>query len=152
MYIFAEPDRASVKQLLQDNNLPVADLDALDLSCFAGCGSKTSPSGVIGLEIYQHNALLRSLVVASSERGTGCGQALVAAIESFACDRGVHSLYLLTETAEHFFLRQGYAIIDRSNAPLTIRQTTEFSTLCPQSAIAMSKTLVNGQSARQTGS
>lgn len=144
--IFSGPDRASIRQLLSDNDLPTADLDDLDLSCFLGCGSRASLSGVIGLEIYQRHALLRSLVVENGQRGSGCGQALVAAIECFASGKGVEHLFLLTETAEQFFSRQGYTAVDRQQLPAVIRETKELSTLCPQSATAMAKVLLkNGQ-------
>jgi len=146
MNIFNEPQHASVRELLKNNNLPTADLDDLDMSCFVGCGSKASPTGVVGLEIYQSNALLRSLVVADENRRSGCGQALVDAIEKLASNKGVRHLFLLTETAEHFFSKQGYSIVERHQLPDAIRQTKEFSTLCPQSAVAMTKTLRDGAS------
>ena len=143
MNIFSAPDHAAIQTLLIDNKLPTADLNELDLSCFLGCGTEGAPTGVIGLEIYQQHALLRSLVVASDKRGTGCGQALVTAIEKLASDKGVHRLFLLTETAEHFFSQQGYNVVERQQLPASIKATREFTSLCPQSAIVMTKTLAD---------
>ncbi|CAG0968732.1 partial amino-acid N-acetyltransferase, partial [Anaerolineae bacterium] len=59
----------------------------------------------------------------------------------YARDRGVKSLYLLTMTAEAFFLRRGYARLLRENAPEAIRNTKEFSGICPLSSAFMVKNL-----------
>ena len=89
---------------------------------------------MVGLELYGEVALLRSLAVASSRRGTGVGSGLVAHAERHARDQGVQSLYLLTTTAEQFFLRRGYARIPRDEAPTAIKGTKEFSGICPVSS------------------
>jgi amino-acid N-acetyltransferase len=141
MNIFSAPPAAAIKHLLAENKLPFDDIDELDLSCFLGYGSAEAPCGVIGLEIHQQHALLRSLVVSQTSRHSGCGKKLVSAIEQLAREKGVHNLYLLTETANRFFARRGYDDIDRNHLPDTIKQTAQFSQLCPQSAIAMTKRL-----------
>jgi amino-acid N-acetyltransferase len=74
-------------------------------------------------------------------RGRGCGRRLVAEAEQYAARNGVQSLYLLTTTAEEFFRRLGYVRIDRASAPEAIRQTSEFSGLCPSSSAVMMKAL-----------
>lgn len=142
MKLFNAPTVASVEHLLAENNLPYDDLNSLDLSCFLGCGPTDAPAGVVGLEIFQQHALLRSLVVASDSRQSGCGQALVSGIEQLARSKGVNQLYLLTETAERFFADRGYDIIERQHLPEAITQTTQFRELCPQSATAMTKQLI----------
>jgi arsenate reductase (thioredoxin) len=48
---------------------------------------------------------------------------------------------LLTETAEIFFARKGYHTVDRKDAPAEIQASSEFSHLCPSSAVLMKKTL-----------
>ena len=141
MTIFSAPTAASIKQLLAENKLPCDDIDELDLSCFLGYGTADAPAGVIGLEIYRQDALLRSLVVDQASRNSGCGRKLLTAIERLAREKGVDTLYLLTETAERFFARHGYDEIERTRLPETIKQTAQFSQLCPQSAIAMTKQL-----------
>jgi len=77
----------------------------------------------MGLELYDAEALLRSLVVRGAARSSGLGTALVAHAENYARLHGVHSLYLLTTTAEAFFARRGYHRIDRTVAPAVIRST-----------------------------
>ena len=123
MDIFAKPNEAAVKQLLSESGLPIEDITAQHLQHFFGCGSGPELEGVIGLELYGDVALLRSLAVASSRRGTGVGSGLVAHAERHARDQGVQSLYLLTTTAETFFMRRGYARIPRDEAPAAIKGT-----------------------------
>ena len=141
MDIFTNPDESAVKQLLSESGLPVADITAQHLQHFFGCGSGLELEGLVGLELYGEAALLRSLAVASSRRGSGVGSGLVAHAELHAREQGVQSLYLLTTTAEKFFLRRGYARIPRENAPAAIKTTSEFSGICPTSSAFMVKYL-----------
>lgn len=85
--------------------------------------------------------LLRSLVVDARRRGTGAGARLVGAVEARAMGRGVRQLVLLTQTAAPFFARCGYARIERALAPAAVQDSTEFRSICPASAICMSKIL-----------
>jgi amino-acid N-acetyltransferase len=137
MDIFAKPNEAAVKQLLSESGLPIEDITTQHLHHFFGCGSGLELEGLVGLELYGDVALLRSLAVASSKRGTGVGSGLVAHAERHARDQGVQSLYLLTTTAEKFFLRRGYARIPREDAPAAIKTTSEFSGICPTSSAFM---------------
>jgi amino-acid N-acetyltransferase len=81
MDIFANPDESAVKQLLSESGLPVEDITAQHLQHFFGCGSDLELEGLVGLELYGDVALLRSLAVASSRRGSGVGSGLVAHAE-----------------------------------------------------------------------
>lgn len=145
MDIFANPDVSAVKRLLSAASLPISDITARPLQHFFGYGSGPELEGVIGLEIYGEVALLRSLAVVSSRRGTGVGSGLVAHAEHHARDQGVQSLYLLTTTAEQFFLRRGYARIPREDTPAAIKGTKEFSGICPVSSAFMVKKLWSPQ-------
>jgi amino-acid N-acetyltransferase len=80
-----------------------------------------------------------NLVVGLQVRGLGLGKLLVEHAEMHAASHGVKSLYLLTTTAELFFNRLNYERIDRDAAPASIRQTSEYSSLCPQSSAFMVK-------------
>ena len=141
MNIFANPKLSAVKQLLSESSLPIEDITAQHLQHFFGCGSGLELEGLVGLELYGEVALLRSLAVASSRRGSGVGSGLVAHAERHARDQGVQSLYLLTTTAEAFFMRRGYARIPRDAAPTAIKSTKEFSGICPTSSAFMVKHL-----------
>lgn len=54
---------------------------------------------------------------------------------------GVELPVLLTETAEAFFRSLGYAAIDRRFVSEEPKQSAEFRSLCPVSAVCMSKAL-----------
>jgi amino-acid N-acetyltransferase len=47
----------------------------------------------------------------------------------------------LTETAQAFFQRLGYTAIDRARVSDHVKQSAEFRSLCPDSAVCMSKAL-----------
>ena len=79
--------------------------------------------------------------MAPDQRGTGVGTSLVHAVEGLARDRGATSLILLTETAEPWFSRLGYAVIDRSKVPVDVARSVEFETACSTSAVAMQRAL-----------
>jgi amino-acid N-acetyltransferase len=145
MDIFAKLNESGVKQLLSESGLPIEDITVQHLQHFFGFGSGPELEGLVGLELYGEVALLRSLAVASSRRGTGLGSGLVAHAERHARDQGVQSLYLLTTTAEQFFLRRGYARIPRDEAPTAIKGTREFSGICPVSSVFMVKHLTKGR-------
>lgn len=133
------PCATAVKALLAAAALPTEDLRAEHFEHFIACGPEDSPDAVIGLELYGEVALLRSLVVAAAARDKGYGTSLVAQAEAYAGQRGVQEIYLLTTTAEAFFRQQGYASCTRADAPAAIRQTAEFSSLCPANSAFMRK-------------
>jgi amino-acid N-acetyltransferase len=139
--IFRHPPESRVRNLLTSAALPASDVTPEHLEDFFGCGPETAPEGVVGIEVYDSVALLRSLAVTDKCRGSGFGTALVAAAERHARARGVKELYLLTTTAERFFQRLGYAPASREAAPEAIRRTQEFSALCPSSSAFMVKVL-----------
>ena len=93
----------------------------------------------VGIEGTGADRLLRSLVVKPDRRGRGSGSAILAAIEQTAVADGAGSLYLLTTTAEPFFLRHGYRTAERGDAPAPIAGSAEFRSVCPASAAFLSK-------------
>ena len=141
MNVFPHPPALAVTRILGEAGLPCSDLTAAHLERFFGCGSISTPDGIVGLELYESVALLRSLAVSSECRGRGCGTALVAQAELFARSQGAREIYLLTTTTERFFERLGYARVQREAAPAAIQQTQEFSTLCSSSSALMVKRL-----------
>jgi len=135
------PPIARCRELLAECGLPADDLTAAHVEHFLGCGDSAHPDGIVGLEIHGSDALLRSLAVTAAVRGRGCGEALVAEVEALARAEGIRQLYLLTTTAEAFFVKRGYARVERGSVPCAIRQTPEFTSLCPDSASVMCKVL-----------
>ena len=93
--------------------------------------------GCVALEIYGETALLRSLAVAEDRRGEGLGERLTAAALAAAKTAGIRDVYLLTQTAEKFFPRFGFAAEERSLAPEVLGRSEEFRGSCCPSAVMM---------------
>lgn len=135
-----DPDRlGDARQLLESNNLPVTDLGPKVM--LFGEQREGRLVGVVGLERHGVVGLMRSLAVDPDHRGSGLGARLVDKLEDVALGLGIHSLFLLTTTAEQFFARRGYGRLPRDSAPAEIQGTAEFSTLCPTSSAFMGKRL-----------
>jgi amino-acid N-acetyltransferase len=134
-------DEAQVKKLLAECELPSQDITSAHLKHFWVLRDGPRLAGVIGLELLDNVALLRSLAVPVSYRGRGFGSQLTQAAEAYARSCHVEALYLLTTTAWAFFAKHGYARIERDAAPSALHETAEFRSLCPSSAVCMSKHL-----------
>ena len=132
-------DFSQAKRMLSTAELPVTDLLAEHLAFVAVDEERVI--GVIGFESCGRIGLLRSLVVAEDARAAGVGRRLVASLEAAAREQGLDELWLLTIDADPYFARLGYETRDRKDAPETIRQTAEFSGLCPGDAALMFKPL-----------
>lgn len=130
-------ERQQAIELLQQQHLPVEDLDDDKLIYIFLDGEKLI--GTAGLEIFEDCGLLRSVSIIKEEQGKGLGQKLSQQVEQYAADSGISCLYLLTTTAKDFFEKQGYCLIKRDNVPHAIKQTAEFASLCPSSAVVMKK-------------
>jgi amino-acid N-acetyltransferase len=139
MDIVPESNPQDVVSLLEACALPVADISPGSSVQFFGIRSGGALVAVVGLELYPSVGLLRSLAVSPSFRGKNFARALVGFAESFAASHGIKSLFLLTTTAEPFFLALGYAPAARSSAPAVIQATSQFSSLCPASSAFLSK-------------
>jgi len=133
-------DLPGIIALLSDSQLPTTDV-AQHLDGFVIARVKGQLAGTIALESYGDVALLRSACVAAPLRSHRVGRALLEAIEADAARHGVRALYLLTTTAADYFARHGFITITRDEAPPAIQQTAEFRSLCPSSAVCMTKAL-----------
>jgi amino-acid N-acetyltransferase len=130
-----------VTGLLDAAGLPTAGLSP-SLADFLIAEAGDGIVGAVGLEVYGGAALLRSAVVAAAVRGRGAGTALVAGLLEHARARGVRDVYLLTNTAEAWFPRFGFARIQRDAVPAALRASAEFQGACPDSAAILRRTLV----------
>jgi amino-acid N-acetyltransferase len=139
--VHAKPSLQAAVALLTAAGLPWSDLTESHLEHFRFSGPADAPTGLVGLEICGCDALLRSLAVAPGVRSAGLGSRLLDEAESYAFQKGVRSLYLLTTTAQGFFLRRGYRPSPRETCPGAIRSTAEFASLCPASSAFLMKTL-----------
>jgi amino-acid N-acetyltransferase len=131
----------AVLSLLRQAGLPVADLEVGNGPDIAVALDGGQVIGVVGVEAYGTDALLRSLVVDPAWRGRGIGDALVRAAEHGARVRGVKALWLLTTDASDYFAARGYAAADRARAPVALQGCAQFRSLCPSSAACLRKTL-----------
>lgn len=132
----ARADLAAILELLDASKLPRAGLEQhIATTLVAKDGKRLL--GTAALELYGDGALLRSVAVAADRRGQGLGLALTAAALDLARRRGVHTVYLLTETASEFFPRFGFRPIPRTEVAEGVLRSTEFTAACPQSALAM---------------
>jgi len=132
---------SALAALLADAGLPTGDLhDHPALRLFAATIAG-EPAGCVALEVYGDTALLRSLAVHPSQRGTGLGVELLQFAEQQARVDGIETLHLLTTTATRFFERHGYRRVERDEAPPAIAATSQFSRLCPAASDFMRKDL-----------
>jgi protein-tyrosine-phosphatase/N-acetylglutamate synthase-like GNAT family acetyltransferase len=141
LLISPRPSFEAAVHLLRQASLPTQDLTPAHCEHFFFAGPASQPTGLVGLEFFDDVALLRSLVVAPERRGTGEGAALLRHAEQAARTRGVREIYLLTTTAEAFFVKHGYEHASRDAAPMSIRATAEFAGICPASSAFMKRRL-----------
>ena len=141
-YSFAGKENESdIKQLLADCDLLHEDIGPALLEHFLLGWDGARLVAVVGLEIKNNSALLRSLAVDPAYRNRRIATTLVGKIEDHAQSLKVARLYLLTLTAEAFFTKRGYRKAERDSAPAGIQETAEFKNLCPASAVCLVKDL-----------
>ena len=134
-------DAPSIRMLLEADGLPTRDLETAAPHFVVACDDEGRILAAGALQPFAGSALLRSLVVVPEARGAGLGRRIVQDLERVARAAHVQELILLTQTAERFFTRQGFHVIDRQTAPQDVQQSEEFRSLCPSSAVCMAKSL-----------
>lgn len=144
--IATRADELVIDELLASAKLPMLDRAVFQPGDFRIAEDGALAIAAVGIERYESDGLLRSLVVAPQARGQGVGESLVSEIENHAYVTGLNSLCLLTTTADTFFRRFGYEFIQRIDMPAAVQRSSEFSTLCPASAVCMRKMLNGGVS------
>jgi N-acetylglutamate synthase-like GNAT family acetyltransferase len=117
--------------------LPTADLNEPNQRFFAFEGDSRAIIGYGGFARAGRAGLLRSLVVLPAWRRQGYGQFCLHALMAEVRKNGLDELYLLTTTAEAFFLRHGFMPMPRQKAPPEIASTREFRDCCPKSAVLL---------------
>ena len=132
----AESDLPAIKQLLLDNDLPTAGVDdhwrtfvvARDGDTVVGCG---------GSEAHAFAALIRSVAVQPDYRSLGIGRKIVRQLLDRLASRGIREFYLLTTTAQEYFRKRGFKVIDRDEVHPQLLGSQEFQGACPDSAVCM---------------
>jgi amino-acid N-acetyltransferase len=131
-------DRLGIIQLLRLNKLPYSDLPE-KLNHFFVLEENNTLIACGGIEIYEKAGLIRSMAVNPASQNQGLGTSIYQYLLKHAMDNQLQSLYLLTETAEGYFLNKGFKKINRADAPKELDQSSQFSTVCPASAAFMMK-------------
>jgi amino-acid N-acetyltransferase len=103
-----------------------------DDGCLMGC---------VALELFESDALVRSLAVTAGAGGHGLGSALLARAVDKARAAGARGAWLLTETGGPFFAARGWEAADRAAAPPDVAGSVEFISACPSSVPAMRRVL-----------
>ena len=135
-----EKDLDVIKKLLDDNNLPTTDIHQDNIQFFIGFIDDKIMS-VIGLEKYNNVGLLRSLAVNDLFKNQQVGTRLIRHIFDLCASEHIDKIYLLTTTAEKYFVKFGFTKIERIEAHDILKQTREFKDICPVSAVLMCKKL-----------
>jgi amino-acid N-acetyltransferase len=130
-----------LQKFLQLNKLPHKDIDhALSTKGRMFLGYYNDNGELIGsggLELYGDAALLRSVAVKENHRGRELGKKIIDDLVSQAQKANIANIFLLTETARDFFLKHGFKLIARDEVPENIKATSEFTHVCPISAVCM---------------
>jgi amino-acid N-acetyltransferase len=132
-------DLPAIRTLLRSLELPEQDLSALHMHGFwRVVGPNGGLLGCIGLERFGLAGLVRSMAVVPEVRRAGIASAMLASLKAHASAHGVVQLFLLTTTAQAFFEHRGFTPCERNAAPTAMRDSPEFASLCPASAVCMS--------------
>lgn len=134
----AQTYRDKIVELLAAEKLPVADLPET-LDNFIVAIQDGALVGVGGIEVYGNYGLLRSLAVHPEHRCAGIAGKLLARLDHISKQNCLSELYLLTETAPTYFEQKNYSKITRDEVPAEVQRSSEFSHVCPVSAIVMKK-------------
>jgi amino-acid N-acetyltransferase len=129
------------RSLLKKSGLPADDLN-FQRDLLVGYYEGDALVGTGGLEIHGQYALLRSLSVKMGIRGKSVGSAITEFLLTEARKHKLKAIYLLTETARGFFEKKGFTNISREEVPAEVRSSSEFTEVCPQTAVAMRLAIV----------
>ena len=127
---------SDIETLLQNCDLPFEDCKE-QLDNFYGITSGNDLIAIGALQIKGPVALLRSVAVLEGNRGKGLAFRMTQHLLEVARTNGVRDIYLLTESAEHYFTRFGFQAVERNSVPAYVQSTRQFESLCPASAQAM---------------
>jgi amino-acid N-acetyltransferase len=122
-----------LEALLAGNALPTGDC-AEQAENFFAIFEGDRLIAAAGLQPAGEFFLLRSLVVDPEYRGRGLARELSGFLLGRAEAAGSPAVYLLTESAADYFTGLGFEPVAREQVPEAIRQTRQFSSLCPDSA------------------
>lgn len=132
-------DVGKIITLLRECNLPTEDILPEKIFFKLIADRVSNVIACAGFESYHDQGLFRSFAVHPSRQKMGLGKVILGALELEARQVGIKQFHLLTNTAESYFLSKGFLISQRTEAPLSIQLTSEFTSMCPASAVYMTK-------------
>jgi len=121
-------DLPGIERLLTSESLPVFEAERF-LDAFWVADADGEVVGVVGLEIYEDTALLRSVATAASQRGAGLGGKLCRLAIEQARQLGLRTLYLFTMNAAPFFAHFGFEPCEMEDFAEPARRSTQYSGL-----------------------
>jgi len=137
----AQPgDIEQIKSLLQANDLPVVGVVQYWQNFFVA-DKQDCILGALGAHYDGKKALLRSFVVNDSQRNSGIGKALLQRMLLEMQRRGINEVFLLTETATNYFIREGFTEICRDEIPQILLKESGLDQACPCSSQCLKRQL-----------
>lgn len=130
-------DFESIRALLRESDLPTQGVERQLIESYVVAQHGIKVVGVCGVERQGPYGLLRSVAVSPSWRARGVGRAMVTDRIAWAENEGLRELYLLTTDADRYFKKLGFSRANREDAPSDIKGSSEFSSLCPDTAVVM---------------
>lgn len=132
----------AVRDLLIQCGLNPINIEADHVIWFCEMNAANELIGVIGLELYETSALLRSLAIRETNRGQGIGHLLIDEAINFANQNNVMDLFLLTETIEEMMRQQyGFRLVPKDLVPVDMIESPFFHGICPSTCQIMFKSL-----------
>lgn len=139
----AEEVAGSVPDLvaaLEAAGLPTADLGETGRRFFRFRDDTGRTVGFVGWERTERATLLRSLVVLPERRGKGWSRAITDWALQRLGEGGVGAVYALT-TNPKWAERMGFERVGRDELPACVRASRQFTSLCPDTAVALKRQL-----------
>ncbi|RBP05062.1 amino-acid N-acetyltransferase [Roseiarcus fermentans] len=133
----------ALRAALTAAGLPADDIAEPGVLLFGFARDRTAV-GYGGLELCGRDGLLRSVVVAAEARGEGVGRGIVDWLLDHAVRLGCERVWLFTTSARGYFEAQGFAAVERREAPASILSTRQGAGLCPATATVMVRILARG--------
>jgi len=125
-----------IETLLKENKLPYEDIVSSKVIFFSKKKEDTI-IGCIGIEEFGTDALLRSFAVSDAFKGKAIGKELLTDLLEYLKSKHFKTVHLLTTTAASYFSNYGFVVSTKNTAPESIKNTQEFTSICPDSAIYM---------------
>jgi N-acetylglutamate synthase-like GNAT family acetyltransferase len=137
-----QTDLAEFYDLLKSAGLPTADVGVANWFELIGYYLEGRLVAAAGFEDFAESLLLRSVVVAEEARRKGIAGSLVNALHRRAVtDQRRIAWLLTTDSAVYFSKHHGYEKVSREQAPESIKNSSQFSSLCPANAVLMCREL-----------